>query len=114
MAGYSYYGPVAGRVVERYGTGTFIGALKTKTKFVQDLAIVVRVPADEHEKHSRSYAQAVHHGDLVERTEADYDAYQAAVNAPAPEPAPEPTVDVPGDEGPQAPEPGKKSRRTQA
>lgn len=120
MASYFYYGPVAGRVVERYGTGTFIGAQKTKTKFVQNLAVVVRIPTAEHEKYASSYAQAVRHGDLVERSEADYDNSQAASGAPgvlgeAGIPESEPVaVDAAGDEGPQAAEPEKKSRRNRA
>jgi hypothetical protein len=63
---------VEGAVVQRYGTGTFIGAERRAlepTVIDYHPAIIVAIPHDEFRKYRREYLRAVRDGSLVEHTE---------------------------------------------
>lgn len=72
---------IAGQPVTRFGTGTMIGATRTKTDptvVSYDPAAVVGIPHGEYNKHRRAYDRALGNGSLRERSVADYLAQEKA------------------------------------
>ena len=78
---FKFFRSVEGKVVPRYGTATFIGALRdNKQGWVWDTTTVVRVPEYEVTRYMREYRRALADGALVECSSADYDAQQTEVS----------------------------------
>ena len=75
---FEYYSPAKGRVVARYGSASFIGASRGPKGFRVDHTVVVAIPENEARIHLASYRNALRHGDLIERSKEDYDAYLKA------------------------------------
>lgn len=72
---------VDGQPVTRFGTGTMIGATRSKlepTVVVYDPTAVVGIPHDEYRKHQRAYDRALANGSLVERSADEYRAQERA------------------------------------
>lgn len=72
---------VDGQPVTRFGTGTLIGASRTKeapTLVSYDPTAVVGIPHAEYGQHRRAYDRALSNGSLRERTDADYLAQERA------------------------------------
>lgn len=87
-----YFKAMESRVVGRYGApGSYIAARYERPSkdgswaggFRQDLEKVTAIPDAEAKRNRRNYYDAVRHGDLTEVTQADFDAYQAALAAKA-------------------------------
>lgn len=70
---------VVGQPVTRYGTGTMIGASRTKddpTVVQYDPTLIVGIPHAELSKHRRAYDRAIQNGSLSVRTAAEYSAQE--------------------------------------
>ncbi len=83
-----YFSPVAGRVVERFGSGgTKIGATRTDKGYVINLDAVVAIPLAETKRYIKEYRNLLrdrgYGPDLIERTKRDYDAWLAKRKAKA-------------------------------
>ncbi len=68
MATYRYFQSVPGCAVQRYGTASHIGAIRTPTGFKWSDEIVA-VPTVECTRYIREYTQAVRAGELIEFSE---------------------------------------------
>lgn len=71
-----YYSAVEGRAFRRPGTNTFIGAVRRQGGFDINTEAVVPIPEAEIAKYRKDYVMAKRRGDLQERTEADFKAWQ--------------------------------------
>ena len=72
---------VDGKPVTRFGTGTMIGATRSKATpdvVSYDPTQVVGIPHAEYDRHLRSYERALGNGSLKRRTAADYHAQEKA------------------------------------
>jgi len=72
---------VDGLPVTRFGTGTMIGAARSKAApdvVTYDPTQIVGIPHAEYDRHRRSYDRALGNGSLKKRSVADYLAQEAA------------------------------------
>jgi Na+/glutamate symporter len=72
---------VDGQPVTRFGTGTMIGAARSKATpdvVTYDPTHVVGIPHAEYDRHRRSYDRALGNGSLKARSAADYRAQEQA------------------------------------
>jgi len=74
---FRYFSPVAGRVVPRFGTDSFIGASRGPKGFTVNSHVVVAVPAAEVARYPKEYRNCLTRGDLVSRTKSDFEAFQS-------------------------------------
>lgn len=77
-AKFRYFSPGDGRAVTRYGTDQLIGGTRTAGGYVVNTAAVVAIPVTEFNSFRREYLFGLKNGDLVEKTDADYAAWQVA------------------------------------
>jgi predicted ATPase with chaperone activity len=63
-----------GKVVSRFGTGTMIGAELGPSGYTFDEKVIVALSPAEVARYGSEYRRAVRRGDLIERTQADFDA----------------------------------------
>lgn len=75
---FRYFSPNEGRAVARFGTGSTIGATRGPAGYSINPDAVVPIPESEVAKYAKEYRDALRHGDLTERTEADYQAFEEA------------------------------------
>lgn len=87
-----YVRPVPGRLVTRFGSSQYIGAIRPFPHPTQaaidagespvrwDPAVVVLIPEAEANRYLREYTSAIRHGDLVRATEAEHVAYLASLD----------------------------------
>lgn len=73
---FRYFSPAKGRVVPRYGAGSFIGASRGPKGFTVNTEAVVAIPVTETNRFHKEYRKAVELKDLVERTKKDWEAWQ--------------------------------------
>ncbi len=93
---FRYFSPVEGHAVARFGTGSTIGASRSPSGFVINPDAVVPIPKDEVARYAKEYADAIRHGELLEKKQADYDAFkakQAERSAPKTKPQDTPAED---------------------
>jgi Na+/glutamate symporter len=72
---------VDGKPVTRFGTGTMIGATRSKATpdvVNYDPTQIVGIPHAEYDRHLRSYERAISNGSLRSRTAAEYRAQEQA------------------------------------
>lgn len=76
---FRYFSCVQGSVVQRFGTGSYIGVSKEpgKTDWVWDEEKVVPIPKDECLRYHREYQNALRNKSISERTEEEYKKYLA-------------------------------------
>ena len=80
---FRYFRSVAGMVVPRYGTVSFIGAMRDKVQgWVWDTDLVVRIPEFETTRYLREYRRALADGALVECSQADFEALEKTESEP--------------------------------
>ena len=82
-AKYRYFSASPRRLVPRYGTKSFIGAIRTKTGFEIDPTAIVPIPVLEIRANLSAYAKMLKDAPrrgkaLIERTRADYEEYAAS------------------------------------
>ena len=75
---FRYFSPVLGRVVQRPGTDTYIGASRRPGGFVVNPAAVVAIPESEIIGRTKTWNNLVKRGDLIAVTEQAYIAWQEA------------------------------------
>ena len=76
---FRYFSPVAGAVVPRYGSQSFIGVRRDPEQgWVWDLDAIVPVPTSQVDQYQREYRRALADGHLNEHTLAEYEASQIA------------------------------------
>lgn len=90
---FRYFSAVEGHLVARYGTDLQIGATRGPKGWEINPDLIVAVPMDEVRNFVREYGDALRRGELVKRTQQEFDAQEAKVtelegNAP-PAPAEE-------------------------
>ena len=73
---FRYFSPVEGRVVQRFGTDAYIGASRGPKGFAVNPDAVVAIPVTEITPRLKTWRNLVSRGDLVERTEQDFVAWQ--------------------------------------
>jgi hypothetical protein len=77
---------VEGHLVTRLGTNTLIGASRdprAPDRVTWELDAIIAIPGPEYIAHKREYDRALREGGLRKRTEAEFAAYQQALQAAA-------------------------------
>jgi hypothetical protein len=72
-----YFSSVEGAAVPRFGSRSFIGAVRTAKGFSWTPDAVVAVPDEETGRYLREYARVIRAGALRERTAADHERWMA-------------------------------------
>lgn len=79
-----YVSCVPGKLVTRFGTGTYIGALVAPSGAASfDPREVVAIPIAEWAKYTREYGRLLRGGDLIERSAQEHEAFVKAQAAAA-------------------------------
>lgn len=83
MVKFRYFSPVNGSAAPRYGTGSIIGAIRTKDGFIWDTDAVVPIPISETRQYLKEYKRMLKRSPnsgacLIERSRAEYETYAAA------------------------------------
>lgn len=68
---FKYYSSVYGRVVPRFGTSSYIGAVMGKDGFEWDEVKIVAIPMTEFARYRKEYTKNVKNGSIMERTLKD-------------------------------------------
>lgn len=82
MSEFRYFSSVEGRAFRRPGTASYIGATRTASGYVWNTKKVVRIPYSEMIPHLKTYLNALRHGDIEKRTEADFEASRKPTPVP--------------------------------
>ena len=73
---FRYFSPVEGRVVQRFGSDSYIGASRGPKGYTINLDAVVAIPEAELAARPKSWRNLLKRGDLRERTREEYEAFQ--------------------------------------
>lgn len=80
-----YLRAVEGRAMARFGSGTFIGCVRTKTGHRWNTDAVVVITETEYKPHRKAYRRAIKTGDVLSSSKKEYDEYISTRRAKAEE-----------------------------